>query len=444
MRSLLLILSLAVCAVGAAAQSSRTCSAVDDCRRLALEAAARDDFETFHDFAWLTVRKGRPNDPDLMYLLARAQSLSGRPHDALVMLRRLAGLGVATDADTNDDFRRVRALTGWTEFAALAAEIRDKKVLRSDPVQRATPSGASPGAPTASAAPAAPSPRGAPAGPSDSASRSGALTIARRSFAPVGLAYDAVSRRFIAGDRRANKLMVLDEEFRRVNDLAAAASAGFFGLTALEIDRRRGDLWVSNAKDDGSETGLHKLQLISGRVLQVFPLPSTHGPARFGDITVTGEGAILALDVLGKRIFRLWDGTYAPPLTIEADGPQSITALDEHVVYVATPTGLLRVDLVSHAVAPVRGRRGVNLKGLAHIRAHRGSIIGVQREGGTLRLINVSLHAARAQALSARVITDVPIADPTSLAIDGDTLHYLARESDGGTTVRHIKLGASR
>ena len=53
-----------------------------------------------------------------MLMLARAQSLSGRPHDALVMLQRLAAMGVATDAATNDDFRFVRALPAWAEFEA--------------------------------------------------------------------------------------------------------------------------------------------------------------------------------------------------------------------------------------------------------------------------------------------------------------------------------------
>ena len=59
-----------------------------------------------------------------MYLLARAQCLSGRPHDALVMLRRLADAGVATDADTNDDFRLTRELPGWPEVASLIAAVR--------------------------------------------------------------------------------------------------------------------------------------------------------------------------------------------------------------------------------------------------------------------------------------------------------------------------------
>ena len=63
------------------------------------------------------MQKGPRNDPELMTLLARAQSLSGRPGDALVMLRRLAQLGASVDLG-NDDFERVRALPAWPELAA--------------------------------------------------------------------------------------------------------------------------------------------------------------------------------------------------------------------------------------------------------------------------------------------------------------------------------------
>ena len=82
------------------------CREWHECRRLALEAAERRDYETFHDLAWRAVQTGPAKDPALMYLLARAQSLSGRPHDALIMLQRLAEMGVASDADTSDDFQR--------------------------------------------------------------------------------------------------------------------------------------------------------------------------------------------------------------------------------------------------------------------------------------------------------------------------------------------------
>ena len=106
------------------------CGDATSCRQAALDAQSRSDFELFHDLAWRAVQKGPRNDPELMTLLARAQSLSGRPGDALVMLRRLAQLGATVDVG-NDDFERVRALPAWPELAASFE--RDKPADRAAP-----------------------------------------------------------------------------------------------------------------------------------------------------------------------------------------------------------------------------------------------------------------------------------------------------------------------
>jgi hypothetical protein len=108
--------ALLVALVSQAQPAAPECTSWQVCRDEALQAAELQDFERFHDLAWRAMQKGPRNQPELMQLLARAQSLSGRPTDALVMLERLAALGVKTEAATSDDFRRVRALPGWAAF----------------------------------------------------------------------------------------------------------------------------------------------------------------------------------------------------------------------------------------------------------------------------------------------------------------------------------------
>src|SRR4029079_2015768 len=93
------------------------CPDVEACRADAEAAAARGEYEAFHDLAWRAVQKGRPHDAQLMYLLARAQARTGRPGDALVMLGRLADLRASVDVMT-DDFVQVRLLKDWPSLAA--------------------------------------------------------------------------------------------------------------------------------------------------------------------------------------------------------------------------------------------------------------------------------------------------------------------------------------
>ena len=131
-------------------QSPPPCADAADCRRQSVDAAARGEYEQAHDYAWRAIQKGKKNDPDLMLVLARAQSLSGRPGDALVMLGRIVDLGGTPDIANDPDFARVRALPDW---AALGARLTGAPPPATVAAPAAPPASA-PSAPPASVAPA--------------------------------------------------------------------------------------------------------------------------------------------------------------------------------------------------------------------------------------------------------------------------------------------------
>lgn len=407
-----------------------------------------------------------------MLLLARAQSLSGRPGDALVMIRRLAERGAVPDVRASDDFRRVRALPGWAAVEVLLnveapgtsgnpATVRTPEPPPSAaaPTAAATPSvhgtAAAPASKSrstrASAKPAASAPAAlkAPgAARVDAAWADDELRVSGASLATIGLAHDSVSRRFIVGDPAANKLVVVDEVFNRVNDLIGAASGGFFGLRALEIDRRRGDLWVANS-GDGRRPSVHKLQLVSGRVLFELPLPAGFGDAFFEDLAVAPSGAVVLLDSRGGRLLRVPAGTREYERTAKdaaLQGARSIAPVDDRVAYVALENGLVRVDPYSAATIPVAIASGTRvarraLQGLARIRWHRGALIGVQADAdGACRIVRIALNRAGTRAIEVDVLdAHARMPDPTAAALDDGVLFYLTLEGDT-SIVRRIAL----
>src|SRR5690606_30789002 len=129
-----------------------------------------------------------------------------------------------------------------------------------------------------------------------------------RDGATGGFAYDAVSGRYLVGDRGGRKIVVVDEPSRRVADLVRGDSAGFRQLVAMEIDTRRGDLWVlSNdpAAAGEARATVHKVQLIAGRPLARIEPSAEAGSVRFTDLAVTASGAVLVVDAAGQRLFRI-------------------------------------------------------------------------------------------------------------------------------------------
>ena len=469
-------LSLIVIARPAATPEEQPCPDSQTCRRMALEAQERKDFDAFHDLAWRALGTGPKNDPALMTLLARAQSLSGRPHDALVMLQRLAAMGVATDAATSDDFANVRALPGWAEVeATMSGKPMTAPTAEPSPSSPATaakakasaaknaagkePPAKEPAAAADAAAPAGrpdPSPkpeaparpaRGAKPEASAKAAAPEPLTFAAPGVDAVGLAYDAVSGRFIVGDASDRRLLVVGERSGRLASLAGV-DAGFDDVVAFEIDTQEGDLWVVSAAERTQSSTVHKLQLISGRVLASVKLPEGDGPSLFADVAVTPQN-VLVLDREGRRVLRLAKKGKTLDLAarLAVPGATTLAPAADGTAYAAFDRGILKIDLGSKAMTVVEAPEKLDLSGIGWMRWYRGSLVAVQRTAdGASRLLRIRLDEGGRSAKGADVLDDnVLLAGRTSATIAGNVLYYLSRASgDGDVAVRKVVLGGVR
>ena len=425
------------------------CADAAACREAAVAAAASQDFEAFHDLAWRAAQKSKPNDPEIMYLLARAQSLSGRPGDALVMLRRLAQMGVATDAKTSEDFRRVRDLPGWPEVETLMNEAGPSKPLTaastSAPSPAATPAPADPkpAAAAPKAAETAPTARPSVTRSADEAGEVGVgedtMRLTSSALEPVGLAYDSASRRFVVGDRHDNKLIVADEVFNHVNDLIGAAAGGFGRLSAVEIDTRRGDLWVTSTDANGV-AAVHKLQLVSGRVLARLDMPDSLKPIAISDFAVLDSGALLLLDSEGGRLVPVKSvaGPFEQAIPLKVSGASSLATADRRV-YIAHEGGLSVVELPAGRVVEVAAPKGASLSGLRRIRWTSGGLLALQESGDSTRMIRIRL-SRRGQAVTAIEPLDRGTTSAgTALTISRDAAYYIAATKDG-PAIRRVRL----
>lgn len=404
------------------------CADWQSCRDQATAAASREDYERFHDLAWRAVQKGPKDDPALMLLLARAQALSGRAGDALVMLERLARLGVATDAATSPDLRRVRALPGWAQLEQRLAGTAPATVA--EPKPATTP--ASPGeAAPASSSPAAESPKPVPE-PAE------ALRFSSPGITPDGLAYDGVSRRFLVADRTARKLTVVDEFSQHVATLAGAQAA-FGDIEALEIDPRAGDLWVVSSEPEaaGGATTLHKLQLVSGRVLSTFTVPPALAPAHFVDVAVANGGTILVLDAKG-RVLRL-RGSTLELAAVVPPGATSLAPTDNGTLYVSTADSLVRVELATRTVLPVIPPEVGSLSGITRLRWYRGSLVGFQTSPSGSRLVRLRLGRAGRGVVGVDPIDSLD-ATAGAFTLSGGTLYYFASKGAGEVVLKKVPL----
>jgi hypothetical protein len=430
----------------AAAQSPRDAGCPDwrGCRQLALDAADRGEYETFHDLAWRAVQLGPRNDPALMSLLARAQALSGRPHDALVMLARLADMGVALDVDTDEAFSRTRQLPGWSEVAARLDRVRHANVPDAPAAPNATRVPEAPRVPDVpnvptvpDAAPVAATPALSAAAPAAAPAAVEAVRFSTTAFRLGGLAYDAVSGRFLFADRLAHKLFIVSERSNHATDFVRGESAGFRDIAGIEIDGKRGDLWVAGSSASEGTATLHKLQLVSGRVLRSFTTGPDLAAAAFVDLAVTSAGAVLALDSAGRQLLMLRPGatTLERVVRFETQEPTAVaTGEDEAVAYVAHRDGVLRVDLRARTATRLTAPSAVSLDRFERIRRRDRSLIAVRvDEDGTRRLIRLDLNGGGRRVARATALAGADrITGPVFVTFVGDDLVYLADDAAGG------------
>jgi len=396
-------------------QIPSACVDVADCRDRAEAAAARKEYETFHDLAWRAVQKGTPNDPSLMYLLARAQARSGRYGDAFVMLGRLADMKAPLDVLTNDDFARLRLLPQW---AALEARIAGEPPPAATAVTPPAPVAAAPPGVAASAASAAP----------PAVERADDVSFdAPAAFEPFALAHDAVSRRFVIGDRAARRLLVVDEVSHNVVTYVTAATAGLLDrIRDFAVDARRGDLWVVSSAGEGeAETSaLHKLQLISGRTLLDVKAPAGAKGVSLSALAIAGDGTVYAIDGRDGRLFRARPGARSLELVmrVDAGGVSAMASQDDHVLFVAAASGLVRVDVSARTSQPVKS--GEQLTGFSSLVLRNGALLGIERVAGSFAVVRVPLEAGGTRA-SARGILAASV-DPIVGTLAGETYYFLA------------------
>jgi len=343
-----------------------------------------------------------------MRVLARAQSLSGRPHDALIMLQRLAQAGVrVAEAVTGDDYRRVRDLIGWP--AVLAA-------IEGAPAPVIALEGAPP-----SATPSAPS--STPATPRDEGLR---VPAALSSVAAI--AYDGVSRRFVIADGSSDTLKIVDETSGNAMNLVSTGWAGGQPVSALAIDTRRGDLWAATAQ------ALHRVQLVSGRPLQTIAAPVAEPQVHFVALKA-GANGVFALDAAGARIYTASSGdkTLRLHATLnQLTNPSSLALAEDGSVYIAHADGIARLHPSTRKAVPLNAAAGISLSSLQSIEWLNGALIATRDLDGTLTVFSMKLDARGTRVTAATQIGPVQSAATT---VAGRLFYSLVPKTEGAVIV---------
>jgi sugar lactone lactonase YvrE len=217
-----------------------------------------------------------------------------------------------------------------------------------------------------------------------------------------GIAWDPARRRLFVGSVIGRELLVREGNAWRTIP-AAAPIGGVFGMA---VDAPRRLLWLASspaepmAHPETAFSGLVAIDLDRLAEARRIEVPGAH----LGDVAVAGDGTVYASDGLSGAIYGCRPGctgaeAIVPPGVLNS--PQGMVAWDDgQVLYVADYVlGLLRLNLETLKIAPLRVREATMLDGIDGLVRAGDALVAIQNGVLPHRILRIEL-AAQGRAIS--------------------------------------------
>lgn len=291
----------------------------------------------------------RPNHARLLYNLADAYALNGKPDEALAVLERIAAMDLFFAVENDDDFKSLFDLPRFkiiqTKFA-----LNQKAVNRSEK----------------------------------------AFTIPQRDLITEGIAYDSASKHFFVSSIHRRKIVSIDAN-GKVSDFSTEAD-GLWSVSGMRVDEKRKLLWVTTTafpqmqnfqKSDDGKSGVFKYDLRSGKLLKKYLLSNTDAKHALGDLIIAKNGDVFASDSVSPNIYRIANGKDELEIFLTSDNFASLQGLafspDEKILFAADYSkGIFRIGMNDKKISQIGVDANTNPIGIDGIYFDRGNLIAIQ------------------------------------------------------------------
>jgi hypothetical protein len=336
-----------------------------------------------------------PDEPEILYALAKAEALAGDSAAALKHLSRVVAMGYGVGAETDPAFA---SLISRDEFRALAPAIAEN----ARPVTHSAP----------------------------------AYTVTEADLIPEGIAWDPGTRSLFLGSLSKHKIIVVSPD-GKVRDFVPSGRDGLPLVLGLKVDRDRtpGSLWACTSEGDPAEgesasrrSFLFRFDLESGKTLQKISSPPG-GRHLFNDLAIARNGDVFLTDSEEGSFYRLPAGTESLDRLVPADTlvyPNGIALSDDgRLLYVAHAGGILLWEVTKRRSFPLAAPDGVALAGIDGLSFWRGALIGVQNGTRPHRVVLFPL------ALSLDRVTGMRVLERGNPLFDIPTTGAVAERGEG-------------
>lgn len=265
-----------------------------------------------------------------------------------------------------------------------------------------------------------------------------AFRLGEPKFIPEGIAFDSTGDRFFIGSIAQRKVIVVGGK-GEARDFSSSSDK-LDPVLGLAVDPARKYLYAvtTNGFEKSAErerrNSVVRYDLKTGRLTNRFPAP---GAMQLNDLAIAPDGTLYVTDSMSGTLFRRKPGedSLAPFGAKGAlRGANGIALGANGKLYVATSTGIARVDRTTGEPTSVPQPDTVMTGGMDGLYWHEGDLIGVQNTTNPGRVVRIALteEGQRIDQLSVLQSSDHPDFDePTTGAIAHGALHAIGNSYVG-------------
>ena len=277
-----------------------------------------------------------------------------------------------------------------------------------------------------------------------------AFTLSEKDLLPENIAYDAKTQSFFVGSTRKGKVIKIDANGRH-SDFINPKQDGLWMVIGMKVDSNNRWLWVCssggdnlegyNFKDDmqGRPAGIFKFDLDSGKLIKKYILEDKGNVYFFNDLVIDAEGNVYITHMFKEHaIYSIQKNkdileVFVKPKVLKY--PNGITITDDNqFLFVAHSEGLLRVNIKSKEVKPVKLPESLNIarrESIDGLYFYKNALIGIRPSAKQVQkfILNQSLDTIESNLI---LEANHPMMNtPTTGVIVNEELYYIANAQFG-------------
>jgi tetratricopeptide (TPR) repeat protein len=303
-----------------------------------------------------------PDNPKIIYNLARAYAVKGNPSKAINYLQRAVSVGYFLNSSHNSDFVSIRDLQS---FKDIQKEIEKKKIkINNSEI---------------------------------------AFKIPEKDLIPESIAYDPITESFYLGSIHKRKIISISKNLE-INDFVMEMQDGLWSIIGMKVDAQRRLLWVNSGTTFAMKgiksgnyglTGVFKYSLKNGKLIKKYLIDERPALHLFNDLTLNSRGDVFITDSLSGAVFMISSQHDRLELFLKLDRftyPNGITlSSDDQFLFVSHTEGTSVINVNTKCRSSLTPPEDVNLCLIDGLYFHNNSLIATQNDNWQRRLVRFFL-----------------------------------------------------